>query len=168
MFNPPQHAKARAAPLLSSYRIAQRTRAHFAPKHCGFCVIWDCISSSRVRLLRWAGHVSRMPMSWAPRQLLAGWTAHPRPKGSPLMTFGRTLKKALVRYGQSSDFALWSQVAANRFEWRKLYGKMKPLPRPKPTSYAERSSRALLRTPTDRRPCFPPAPRTRKIQSSGL
>ena len=33
------------------------------------------------RLLRWAVHVSRMPMSRAPRQLLTGWVAHPRPVG---------------------------------------------------------------------------------------
>ena len=89
------------------------------------------------RLLRWAGHVSRMPMSRAPRQLLTGWVANPRPIGSPLMTWGRTLKKALVRCGQSPDFAVWSKVAANRGEWRKLWGQKTPLPRPKPTAYAE-------------------------------
>jgi hypothetical protein len=89
------------------------------------------------RLLRWAGHVSRMPMSRAPRQLLTGWVAHPRPTGSPLMTWGRTLKKALVRCGQSPDFTVWSKVAADRGEWRKLCGQMTPLPRPKPTAYAE-------------------------------
>ena len=42
------------------------------------------------RLLRWAGHVSRMPMSRAPQQLLTGWVANPRPIGSPLMTWYRT------------------------------------------------------------------------------
>ena len=89
------------------------------------------------RLLRWAGHVSRMPMSRAPRQLLTGWVANPRPIGSPLMTWGRTLKKALVRCGQSPDFAVWSKAAANRGEWRKLWGQKTPLPRPKPTAYAE-------------------------------
>ena len=89
------------------------------------------------RLLRWAGHVSRMPMSRAPRQLLTGWVAHPRPTGSPLMTFGRTLKKALVRCGQSPDFAVWSQAAADRIKWRETCGQMTPLPRPKPSSYAD-------------------------------
>jgi len=58
------------------------------------------------RLLRWAGHVSRMPMTWAPRQLLTGLVAHPRPTGSPPKTFGRTLKNALVRCGQSPDFGV--------------------------------------------------------------
>ena len=74
-------------------------------------------------------------MSWAPRQLLTGWVA--RPIGSPLMTWGRTLKKALVQCGQSPDFAVWSKVAADRGEWRKLWGQKTLPPRQKPTAYAE-------------------------------
>ena len=35
------------------------------------------------RLLQWAGHVSRMPMSRVPRSLLKSWVAIPRPVGSP-------------------------------------------------------------------------------------
>ena len=35
------------------------------------------------RLLRWAGQVARMPMSWAPRQSLTSWVAHSRPGGCP-------------------------------------------------------------------------------------
>jgi hypothetical protein len=37
MYHPPQHAKTRAAPPLSSYRIAQRPRAHFTPQHWLLC-----------------------------------------------------------------------------------------------------------------------------------
>ena len=47
------------------------------------------------RLLRWAGHVSRMPMSRAPRKLLTSWVAKPRPVGSPQMTQGQALNIAL-------------------------------------------------------------------------
>ena len=56
------------------------------------------------RLLRWAEHVSRMPMSRAPRQLLTGWVAHKCSIGCPQMTWGRTLKKALVRNNLQGDF----------------------------------------------------------------
>ena len=89
------------------------------------------------RLLRWAGHVSRMPMSRVQRQLLTGWVAHSRPTGSPLMTFGRTLPKVLLQCGQSPDFSVWSKVAADRVEWGELRGQMTPTPRPKPTALDE-------------------------------
>jgi hypothetical protein len=51
------------------------------------------------RLLRWAGHVARMDMTRIPRNLLTGWVEHHRPTGCPPVTFGRTLKKALVAKG---------------------------------------------------------------------
>jgi len=41
----------------------------------------DCYYHNRI--LRWAGHVARMPMTRAPRQLLTGWVAHSRPNGCP-------------------------------------------------------------------------------------
>jgi hypothetical protein len=34
------------------------------------------------RILRWAGHVARIPVTRAPRQLLTGWVAHPRQMGA--------------------------------------------------------------------------------------
>ena len=42
-----------------------------------------------------------------------------------------------MRCGQSPDFAVWSKVAADRGEWRKLWGQNTPLSRQKPTAYAE-------------------------------
>ena len=60
----------------------------------------------RRRLLDCAGHVSRMLMDWLSRQLLSGFVVNPRPTGSPLVTWGRTLKKALTRCGQSPSFAV--------------------------------------------------------------
>jgi hypothetical protein len=35
--------------------------------------ILDLDSYYHNRVLRWAGHVARIPMNWAPRQLLTGW-----------------------------------------------------------------------------------------------
>jgi hypothetical protein len=40
------------------------------------------------------------------------------------MTFGRTLKKALLQCGQSPGFSVWSKVAADRVEWKKLRGQI--------------------------------------------
>jgi len=45
----------------------------------------DIDSYNHNRLLRWTGHVARMPMSRAPRQLLTSWVAHSRPGGCPQM-----------------------------------------------------------------------------------
>ena len=110
------------------------------------------------RLLRWAGHVSRMPMSRVQRQLLTGWVAHSRPTGSPLMTFGRTLKKALLQCGQSPGFSVWSKVAADRVEWRKLCGQMTPTPRPKPTAFDEQVREIFYGPPLPNAPAAPAAP----------
>ena len=71
--------------------------------------------------LRWAGHVARMPMSWAPRQLLASLVAHSRPVGCPQMTWGsRTLENALKRKGISKEFDEWFAIAKDRSTWRQL------------------------------------------------
>ena len=66
--------------------------------------ILDIDSHFHNRSLRWAGHVARMPMSWAPRQLLTGWVSHSRPTGRPQMTRGRTLENALKSKGILKDF----------------------------------------------------------------
>ena len=56
------------------------------------------------RLLRWAGHVARMPLTRAQRKLLTGWVSNPRPVGCPQMTWGRTLKKELASSSIPSHF----------------------------------------------------------------
>ncbi len=62
----------------------------------------------KCRLLRWAGHVARMPMSQMPRKLLTGWVKHARPVGSPQMTWGRTLNKTLKSYALPTDFGQYT------------------------------------------------------------
>jgi hypothetical protein len=57
-------------------------------KICPLICIYSLIMAfgyhgSRKLLPHCAGHVARMPMSRAPRQLLTGWMAHPRPIGCP-------------------------------------------------------------------------------------
>ena len=65
-------------------------------------------------ILRWAGHIARMPMTRAPRQLLTRWVAHSRPSGCPEMTWGRTLKKALKCKGLPANFKEWRAIAEAR------------------------------------------------------
>jgi hypothetical protein len=47
------------------------------------------------RLLRWTGHVARMPLTRAQRKNLTSLVDNPRPLGCPQMNWCRTLKKAL-------------------------------------------------------------------------
>ena len=73
------------------------------------------------RLLRWAGHVARMPMDRMPRRLLTGWVRNRRLVGAPQMTFGRTLNKALRAKGLPTTFAGargWQRLAQDRVTWR--------------------------------------------------
>jgi len=69
-------------------------------------------------MLSWAGHVARMPMSRAPRQLLTTWVAHSRPAGCPQLTWGRALENALTRKGISKKFDEWFAIANDRQKWR--------------------------------------------------
>jgi len=87
----------------------------------------DLDSYQRNRILRWAGHVDRMPIIRAPRQLLTGLVAHSRLNGCPEMTWGRTLKKALKCKGLPVNFKGWGAIAEDRPEWRsRMYSKPMP------------------------------------------
>jgi hypothetical protein len=89
--------------------------------------VMDLDSYYHDRILRWAGHVARMPMTRAPRQLLTGWVAHSRPNGCPEMTWGRTLKMALKCKGLPANFKEWRAIAEDRSEWRsRTYSKPMP------------------------------------------
>jgi len=78
------------------------------------------------RLLRWAGHVARMPLNRLPRLLLTGWVANPRPLGCPQMNWGRTLKKALRSKDLPTDFVAWRLIANDRARWRQICGGAMP------------------------------------------
>jgi len=64
----------------------------------------DLDSYYRNQILRWAGHVNRMPMNRAPWQLLTDLVAHSRPNSCPEMTWGRTLSKVLKCKGLPVNF----------------------------------------------------------------
>jgi hypothetical protein len=72
------------------------------------------------RLLRWAGHVARMPMTRTPRRLLTSWVDHKRLVGAPAMTIGRTINKALKTRSITADFKKWNKLAQDRGSWRGL------------------------------------------------
>ena len=72
------------------------------------------------RMLRWAGHLARMPMTRMPRRLLTSWVRNARPRGAPQMTFGRTLNKALKSADLPTEFSKWTRKAQDRAMWRKL------------------------------------------------
>jgi hypothetical protein len=78
------------------------------------------------RLLRWAGHIARMPMTRLPRMLLTGWVNNKRPVGGVNMTFGRTLNKALKSRGIPTNFSQWHKIAQDRHKWRAEAGLNKP------------------------------------------
>ncbi len=78
------------------------------------------------RLLRWAGHVARMPMDRMPRKLLTGWVEHGR---LPAQTIGgRTLNKALKSYDLPTNFEKWSTLAADRVGLAAADQRSAPLP----------------------------------------
>jgi len=76
--------------------------------------LFDIGSYFHYQFLCWAGHVARMPMSQAPRQLLASWFAYSRPVGCPQMTWDMALENTLERKGNSKEFDEWFAIAKNR------------------------------------------------------
>ena len=68
------------------------------------------------RQLRWAGHVARMDMARLPRRMLSSWVRSKRPPGSPQMTYGRGLKKAMNYMGIAHSS--WHELAQDRDAWR--------------------------------------------------
>ena len=82
------------------------------------------------RQLRWAGHVARMPMYRLPRKMLSSWCYSKRPVGSPQMTYGRGLYKALKLYDIPKDS--WSDLAQDRQLWRKKINARPQLPSSSP------------------------------------
>ena len=68
------------------------------------------------RQLRWVGHVRRMGYERLPRRMLSSWVPHPRPRGAPPMTYGRSIGAALDDF--HIDRRTWHDLAADRSAWR--------------------------------------------------
>ena len=113
----------RCARTMCRINIAHTIRHHISSESLfGRLAIESLDTYYHRRLLRWAGHIARMPLNRAPRMLLTGWVANSRPTGCPQMTWGRTLKKALQRNSLPTDFSKWRELAADRGQWRAICG----------------------------------------------
>ena len=64
------------------------------------------------RRLRWLGHVHRMPFHRTPRRMLTAWVAAPRPSGGQLMTYGRSIHRALETF--NIPRTTWATLAEDR------------------------------------------------------
>jgi hypothetical protein len=73
-----------------------------------------------LRLLRWTGHVARIPFIWALRKILICWGNNPRPLGCPEMNRGK--KKTNEENDLSIEFAKWRGISADRNQRRALFG----------------------------------------------
>ena len=71
-----------------------------------------------IRQLRWAGHVVRMGMNRLPRKMISSWINEKRPRGSPEMTYGRSMFKALKK--ANVDNNEWFVLAHDRDLWRSV------------------------------------------------
>ena len=74
------------------------------------------ISLRRRNLLRWTGHIARMPYSRLPKKMLSCWINSRRPTGAPEMTFGRSLTRTI----QQAGITRWSSRAQDRKGWRSI------------------------------------------------
>ena len=95
------------------------------------------------RVLRWAGHVARMPNTRVPKQILfAWWPEGTRTSANSMSGYKFRLAEAL-RDRQIPEL-VWLQMAQNRNKWRQLvngknYNELQQ-PRPSGTSASATSS----------------------------
>jgi hypothetical protein len=95
-FNCPRHFHHRCARTMYCIAIAHAIRHHISSASLFKCLsIKSFDTYYNRRILRWTGHVARMPLRRAPRKILTSWVDNPRPHGCPQINWGRTLIKAL-------------------------------------------------------------------------
>jgi exonuclease III len=71
------------------------------------------------RVLRWAGHLARMPMSRRPRQFLTSGVPQ-RATAPGFKHWGNSLNKVLHSVGLPNDFREWTGQVGDRDTWREL------------------------------------------------
>ena len=73
-------------------------------------------------LLKWVGHVSRMPMNCLQRRMMTCWVENPRPNGLPKQRWGHAVNRALKAREISTQFTEWFELAQNEESWNDLIG----------------------------------------------
>ena len=68
--------------------------------------------------MRWAGHVMRMPWNRLPNKMISSWVRAKRPRGCPSLTYGRSLKKSLLKAGV--ELENWTVLCQDRAGWRNI------------------------------------------------
>ena len=112
------------------------------------------------RQLRWLGHVSRMSQERLPRRMLSCWVAAPRPAGGQLMTYGRSVSKAMAYF--NIQFDTWPVLAANRASWRgAIHGELLAAGRPRRAAASETLRRIDATLAEQRKPLDAPLVRPR-------
>jgi len=67
------------------------------------------------RIIKWVGHVARMPLDRLPRKFLTAWVHGPRGKNQPKLHYGTHITKCLKNIGVFDD---WYTRAQDRDDWR--------------------------------------------------
>ena len=70
------------------------------------------------RRLRWAGHVSRMPMTRLPRMFLSSWVDNERPHQRPQFNHGHGLRRDL--HNADVNISDWGVLANNSSFWHAI------------------------------------------------
>jgi hypothetical protein len=98
LFNRLRHFYHRCARSMCRIIIAHTIRHRISSaslfKHLSIEPFGKCYNR---RLLRWTGHIARMPLIRAPRKILTSGVDNPRPLGCPQMNWGRALKNLFPR-----------------------------------------------------------------------
>ncbi|KAI8507031.1 hypothetical protein Bbelb_154700 [Branchiostoma belcheri] len=109
--------------------------------------------------LRWVGHVSRMPETRLPRQILfSQLESGTRPRGAPRRRFRDQLKDTLLRCAIDQDS--WEHLAEDRAKWRRTV--MQGTAHMEDQRRAEAEAKRQQRKERLLRPCPPPTLPCRK------
>ena len=117
-------------------------RTHIRTKHQEETLGVNCIIDNyRWRLLKWVGHVSRMPIDSLQRRMMTCWVDHNRPNGRPKQRWGHAVNRALKARKISTQFDTWFKLAQDEETW---YDAVGPLIRKDKTRYFKKLYKARV------------------------